>query len=82
MQNTFKFFRLLVIVNGFVPLLCLLWDAWRHQLGANSVNQALHITGILSLVFLLLHFRQKAKALSERNVLLRTLGGGAASDSF
>ncbi|MCA9129893.1 MAG: hypothetical protein KDB22_22555, partial [Planctomycetales bacterium] len=54
MQNTFKFFRLLVIVNGFVPLLCLLWDAWRHQLGANSVNQALHITGILSLVFLLL----------------------------
>ena len=29
-----------------------------------------------------LHFRQKAKALSERNVLLRTLGGGAASDSF
>jgi ferredoxin-NADP reductase/DMSO/TMAO reductase YedYZ heme-binding membrane subunit len=28
------------------------WDAWHDQLGANGVNNALHITGILSLVFL------------------------------
>lgn len=30
------------------------WDAYHGQLGANAVNNALHITGILSLVFLFL----------------------------
>ncbi len=30
------------------------WDAYRGQLGVNSVNYALHVTGILSLVFLFL----------------------------
>jgi glycine betaine catabolism B len=49
-----RFYRNLVILNGGIPLLVLAWDAWRGQLGANSVNNALHITGILSLVFLLL----------------------------
>lgn len=43
-----------MILNGLVPLVMLAWDAYRGQLGANSVNNALHITGILSLVFLFL----------------------------
>ena len=43
-----------VILNGAVPLFMLAWDAWHGQLGANSVNNSLHITGILSLVFLFL----------------------------
>ena len=43
-----------MILNGMVPLAMLGWDAYRGQLGANSVNNALHITGILSLVFLFL----------------------------
>ena len=43
-----------MILNGLVPLVMLGWDAYRGQLGANSVNNALHITGILSLVFLFL----------------------------
>ena len=43
-----------MILNGLVPLAMLGWDAYRGQLGANSVNNALHITGILSLVFLFL----------------------------
>ena len=30
------------------------WDAWNGQLGANAANNAIHITGILSLVFLFL----------------------------
>ncbi len=53
-MNQVPFNRTLVLVNGAVPLLVLLWDAYRGQLGANSVNYALHVTGILSLVFLFL----------------------------
>ena len=48
------FYRLLVILNGAVPLLMLGWDAYHGQLGANAVNHALHVTGTLALVFLLL----------------------------
>ena len=46
------YYRNLVILAGLGPLLMLGWDAWNDQLGANGVNNALHITGILSLVFL------------------------------
>jgi len=53
-MNDIKFFRGVVIANGFVPLLILAWDAWHGHLGANPVNQALHITGILSLTCLFL----------------------------
>lgn len=53
-MNPAKFNRWLVILNGLVPVLVLGWDAYRGQLGANSVNYALHVTGILSLVFLFL----------------------------
>ncbi len=49
-----QFHRLLVVLNGAVPLSMLGWDAYHGQLGANSVNHALHITGLISLVFLLL----------------------------
>ncbi len=48
------YYRLLVILNGAVPLLMLGWDAYRGQLGANAVNHALHVTGTLALVFLCL----------------------------
>ena len=53
-MNPLSFYRVLVILNGAIPLVMLAWDAWQNQLGVNSVNQALHITGILSLVFLFL----------------------------
>jgi ferredoxin-NADP reductase/DMSO/TMAO reductase YedYZ heme-binding membrane subunit len=53
-MNQLQFLRALVILNGLVPLVMLGWDAYRGQLGANSVNSSLHITGILSLVFLFL----------------------------
>ncbi len=48
------FLRSLVVLNGLVPLAMLGWDAARGQLGGNAVNNALHITGILSLLFLIL----------------------------
>lgn len=53
-MNQLQFLRALVILNGAIPLVMLCWDAYRGQLGANSVNHALHITGILSLIFLIL----------------------------
>ncbi len=51
-MNNIAYYRNLVILSGLGPLLMLGWDAWHGQLGANGVNNALHITGILSLVFL------------------------------
>ncbi|MDB5341204.1 MAG: Oxidoreductase FAD-binding domain protein [Planctomycetaceae bacterium] len=51
-MNPQQFYRILVIVNGAIPGLMLAWDATQGHLGANSVNQALHVTGMLSLVFL------------------------------
>lgn len=53
-MNHLQFLRALLILNGIVPTLVLGWDAYHGQLGANSVNYALHVTGILSLVFLFL----------------------------
>ncbi len=53
-MNPVAYYRLLVILNGAVPLLMLGWDAKHGQLGANAVNHALHVTGTLSLVFLCL----------------------------
>lgn len=53
-MNNVAYYRNLVILAGIGPLLMLGWDAWNDQLGANGVNNALHITGILSLVFLFL----------------------------
>ena len=44
----------LVSINGCVPLALLIWDAVRGTLGTNAVNDALHITGLLALVFLFL----------------------------
>lgn len=53
-MNQLQFYRALVIWNGAVPGLMLAWDAIDQKLGPNAVNAALHITGILSLVFLFL----------------------------
>ncbi len=49
-----QFLKLLVWINGAVPGLMLGWDAYRGQLGANSVNDAIRTTGVLALVMLIL----------------------------
>ncbi len=49
-----RYLKKLVTINGMIPAFILAWDAWRGQLGANSVNNAIHITGLTSLVFLFL----------------------------
>lgn len=49
-----SYFRTLVVLNGALTLLLVMWDSVRGQLGANPVNTAIHITGTLSLIFLIL----------------------------
>ncbi len=49
-----RFGKVLVGINGAVPVALLLWDAAMGRLGANPVNFAIRTTGLLCLIFLLL----------------------------
>jgi len=49
-----KLAKRLAWINGAVPALVLLWDAYEGQLGVNGVNYAIRTTGKLSIVFLTL----------------------------
>lgn len=53
-EGDLRFAKLLVLVNAAVPGMLLGWDAWHHKLGANPVNFAIHTTGMLALIFLML----------------------------
>lgn len=53
MNNT-QFNKLMVLVNGLVPVALLVNDAYHHRLGANPQEFATRATGILTLLFLLL----------------------------
>jgi sulfoxide reductase heme-binding subunit YedZ len=53
-ENDIRFAKLLILVNGAVPLVILAWDAWHQQLGANPQNFAILTTGMMALVFLIL----------------------------
>ena len=49
-----KFYKLLILVNGLVPLALMIWD-WSHGgLGANPVEFLTRTTGMLTLLFLLI----------------------------
>jgi glycine betaine catabolism B len=48
------FVKLLLLINGAVPLVLLSWDALHHQLGANPSKSAILTTGMTALVFLTL----------------------------
>ena len=48
------FAKNVIILNALVPGVILAWDAAHQQIGANGVNFALHTTGLLSFIFLLL----------------------------
>ena len=53
-ERDIRFGKLLLLVNGAVPLALLGWDAAHHHLGANPQNFAILTTGMMTLVFLLL----------------------------
>jgi sulfoxide reductase heme-binding subunit YedZ len=49
-----KFNKLVLFINGMVPLALLGWDAYHNRIGANPIEFVTRTTGILTLVFLLL----------------------------
>ena len=53
-EKDIRFAKLLLLVNGTVPLALLVWDAWHHNLGANPQNFVILTTGMLTLIFLVL----------------------------
>lgn len=53
MKDT-RFGKVVLVVNGLVPLALLLWDVWRKQVGANPLEFVTRTTGMLTLVFLVL----------------------------
>lgn len=53
-ETDIRFAKLLILLNGAVPLACLVWDAARHRLGANPPNFAILTTGLMTLIFLVL----------------------------
>ena len=53
MKDT-RFAKLILLINGLVPLTLLLWDVYRKQVGANPLEFVTRTTGMLTLVFLLI----------------------------
>lgn len=49
-----RFTKTVVLLNCLVPVTLLAWDAWGGRLGADPVNFAIHTTGILALIFLIM----------------------------
>jgi DMSO/TMAO reductase YedYZ heme-binding membrane subunit len=47
-----RFAKFVILVNGAVPLAMLGWDAWQRQVGPNPTNTAIHITGVMALIFI------------------------------
>jgi sulfoxide reductase heme-binding subunit YedZ len=53
-ENDIRYGKLLILINGAVPLALLAWDAAQHSLGANPENFAILTTGMMTLIFLIL----------------------------
>lgn len=53
-EGDIRFVKLLVLVNGLVPLALLVWDQAHHRLGANPQNFIILTTGMMTLIFLML----------------------------
>ncbi len=53
-ENDVRFAKLLILVNGAVPLALLVWDQAHNRLGANPQNFLILTTGMMTLIFLTL----------------------------
>ena len=53
MRDT-RFAKVLIFINSLIPLMLLLWDTYRKQVGANPLEFVTRTTGMLTIVFLLL----------------------------
>lgn len=49
-----RFAKQVLFINSLVPLTLLLWDVYRHRVGANPLEVVTRTTGMLTLVFLLI----------------------------
>jgi sulfoxide reductase heme-binding subunit YedZ len=49
-----KFNKIVIFVNGLVPLALLAWDAFFGKIGANPIEFFIRTTGVLTLLFLLI----------------------------
>jgi sulfoxide reductase heme-binding subunit YedZ len=53
-ESDIRFIKLLILVNGIVPLALLVWDQSHNRLGANPQNFLILTTGMMTLIFLVL----------------------------
>jgi DMSO/TMAO reductase YedYZ heme-binding membrane subunit len=53
-ESDIRFIKLLILVNGLVPLALLVWDQSHNKLGANPQNFLILTTGMMTLIFLML----------------------------
>jgi sulfoxide reductase heme-binding subunit YedZ len=53
MKDT-RFTKGLIFINSLIPLVLLLWDVYRKQVGANPLEFVTRTTGMLTIIFLLL----------------------------
>jgi len=53
-ESDIRFIKLLILVNGLVPLALLIWDQSHNWLGANPQNFLILTTGMMTLIFLTL----------------------------
>ncbi|MCB1207744.1 MAG: sulfoxide reductase heme-binding subunit YedZ [Verrucomicrobiales bacterium] len=49
-----RFHRQLLLVNGLLPAVFIVFDHWRGELGANPVEFVTRATGVLALIFMVL----------------------------
>src|SRR6266516_893722 len=67
-----RFAKLVLFINGLVPLTLLLWDVYHHRVGANPLEFVTRTTGMLTLVFLLITLAvTPARKLSGLNWLVK-----------
>jgi len=71
-MNDTRFAKLVLFINSLVPLTLLLWDLYRHRVGANPLEVVTRTTGMLTLVFLLITLAvTPARKLSGLNWLIK-----------
>jgi sulfoxide reductase heme-binding subunit YedZ len=49
-----RFAKVVIFINGLIPLILLLWDLYRKQAGANPLEFVTRTTGMLTIIFLFL----------------------------
>ena len=49
-----RFAKVLIFINSLIPLVLLLWDTYRKQVGANPLEFVTRTTGMLAMIFLFL----------------------------